>query len=84
MTRKALDLYLFLIKNRHPDSVVPQLAMTMYNDFLYISRECLLLRLKFPTWPKEYSFADISESFRQSAIDLYNSQMVIDFFRKIY
>jgi hypothetical protein len=66
-----LDLFRILLKDSEPYSSLPVMAMVLFNDFLYLQRECLLLLLSLP----RHFLADRAGKFRQDALTLYQSQM---------
>jgi centromere/kinetochore protein ZW10 len=73
--RRMLDLFRILLKDSEPYSSLPVMAMVLFNDFLYLQRECLLLPLNFPKMPMHLKLADRAGKFRQDALILYQTQM---------
>lgn len=70
-----LDLYRILLKDSDPYSSLPVMAMVLFNDFLYLQNQCLLLPLHFPRLPNSFRLADRAGMFRQDALTLYQTQM---------
>jgi centromere/kinetochore protein ZW10 len=70
-----LDLFRILLRDSEPYSSLPVMAMVLFNDFLYMQSQCLLLPLRFPRLSTSFRLADRAGKFRQDALALYQTQM---------
>jgi len=64
------------MREKEPDAKLPQLAMTLYNDYVYLARQCIVITMDVPHWPKEYTFLDLAPAFMHDASSLFENQMV--------
>ena len=69
-------MFRVLMCNRDPYTTIPLLSMVLYNDLHYLARECFVIFSEYPTWPKEYSFADQVGPLRDAATQMYKLQVV--------